>query len=210
MDLSRIGEKMVKTDNVHIQMCVWNPKQVRLINMKTKEGIGSPMEAYGFDALGNPVMRKNDPRLKYEIVGETPSVRVDLSATAILGVRQDLKRDANKQLIITPKIFGFEAMAIMLSRAGCSPPRDLETQISMYVKNGMGRIWLYRESNVRGMANAYGFSDYWNIAIEPPEADYDGFNAFLKTLKSNYRIITKKQIDVLRQNELNQLEAGLE
>lgn len=202
-------------DNVHIQMCIWSPSYQRLLNLKSYEGVDSPLEAWGFDAKGKPVFKRDRPELKYKIVGETPTTRVDLSATATLGVRPDMKREPNRylpngekivgKLIVPPKVFGFGAMSIMLGRAGCQAPKDLEAQITALVNNGMTRIWLYRESNARGMAQAYGFSDFWNVSAEPPLANYDGFNDFLKKLKSDFRIITKTQINVLRRGELTKL-----
>lgn len=197
---------MVKVDNVHVQMCVWSPSYQRLLNLKTYDGIDFPLEAWGFDVNGNAVFKQSDPALKYKIVGTTPSIRVDLSATATLGIRADMKRDAKGVLVVTDKIYGIEAMSIMLGRNGCTGPKDLEQKIDALIRNDMSRIWIFRESNRRGMANAYGFEDYWNISAEPPQSDYDGFNEFLKkTLKSDYRIMTDKQIRILRRTELSKL-----
>jgi len=196
---------MVK-DNVHVQMCCWSPSYARLINLKSFEGIDSPFESFGFNAQGKPVAKSDSPDLKYKIVGVTPTTRVDLSATATLGVRPDMKRDAMGRLVVPPKVLGFKAMEIMLGRNGCAAPKDLDEQVTALVNNGMQRIWLFRESNARGMMNAYGFNDYWNVSAEPPQADYDGFNTFLKkTLKSDFRIVTKKEITILRRSELSKL-----
>jgi hypothetical protein len=196
---------------VHIQMCVWSSKYRRLINLKTYEGLRSPVEAYGFDSKGIPVLGldPNDAAIKYKIVSQTPTTRVDLSATSTIGVRSDMKRDASGKLIVTPKVKGVPSMEIMLGRNGCAPPKDLEKKIDALIRNGMSRIYVYKESNVRGMAQAYGFNDYWNVSAEAPEADYDGFNSFLASLKSPWRIITEEQIDTLQKNTLDKLWKGV-
>jgi hypothetical protein len=134
-----------------------------------------------------------------------PSGRVDLSCAATLGIFPDFTRDAKRKLVKYPKVYGFSAMSIMLGRNGATAPKDLEERITSLVNNGMTRIWIFKESNRRGMAQAYGFSDYWNIESMPPQTDYDLFNDFLATLKSDYRIITNKTINALRKLELNKL-----
>jgi hypothetical protein len=191
--------------SAHMQLCVFSSSaKQRILNIQTFEGLESELSAYGFTASGDPVLDR-DAKCEYKLSGPMVGA-VNLNQPFNSGIRLPHKRDANRQLIVSPKVKGYAAVYEMLARNGCQPPRitEIQEKIETLIRNGLATIYFYKESSTQGLVSAYGL-DRWIISGESPKVDYDVVNDILKRLKSPWRIVTDKSLRALRVQELKRL-----
>jgi hypothetical protein len=198
----------------------------RIVNVKTLDGISGDISCYGFDEQGNPVKSPNDRRRKYIVTGGYCS-GVSLMRQFTNGmttykleyVRRDPHNPADQSMIPQQvpefEYSGFAAVALALSRAGChADPAVCEKSITNLIKNGVLNIYCTRlchtyglDENYNGFFNSIG-GDKWEFGSKftHDDIDFDITNDFLRSIGSNWRILTSKVQKALQLKAFKQLE----
>jgi hypothetical protein len=182
---------------VHMQLSVFrSSERYQIVNIKTFEGLETPyIFGFGFDEKGEPILNKNEPRF-YEFTGSV-SGHVWLSFPFNSGITVNGK-----------KIIGFEAVQIMVQNYGLAITREqIETKVKILIENDAKTIYFYKQSSVFGMARPYGFENSWLISGKDAVLDLDHWNTFLKSINSEWRILTPKTRRLLRKLEYEKLKA---
>jgi hypothetical protein len=190
----------------HMQLCVFaSDAKQRSFNIETFEGVDNELSAYGFTKKGLPIF---DKEARCEIKLSGPMIgAVNLNQPFNSGIRLPHQRDANRKLIVSPKVKGYAAVYEMLARNGCQPPKiaEIQEKIEALIKNGVSTIYFYKLSSTQGLASAVGNKDEWIITGESPKINFEFVNNLLKKLKSPWRIVTDKTLRMLRVQELKRL-----
>lgn len=133
----------------------------RIINLETLQGLDSTVECYGFDEKGVPVEDGNGPNLKFRLAGEFRG-GVNLSYTFYKGVRI-FGRNEKGENVEKERLAGWDAVAVMLSRAGCAVDAEtVKLAVEKLIADGTTRIYCYRLAWASGLAEGYGsFEDRW-------------------------------------------------
>jgi hypothetical protein len=201
-----MSEKMSETEKkklgVHLQLSVFRSKErYRIVNIRSFEGFeGNGIYAYGFTENGKPVLNPNMPR-PYEFNGSVCG-HVNLNLCFNRGV--DVKNQ---------KIMEFDALVVMVSNYGHGlgiSKEQIEAKVKILIGNDAETIYFYKQSSVYGMTNAYDFKDSWLISGKDAVLELDHWNSFLKSIGSQWRILTPKTRRLLRKLEYQKLNAELE
>jgi hypothetical protein len=198
-----MSEKMSETEKkklgVHMQLSVFRSKErYRVVNIKSFEGFeGDGIYAYGFAENGLPILNPNMPR-HYEFNGNVCG-HVNLNLCFNRGI--DVK---------DKKIMEFDALVVMISNYGHGlgiSKEQIETKIKTLIENDAKTIYFYKLSSQRAMDKAYDFNDSWLISGKDAVLELDHWNSFLKSIKSEWRILTPKTRRLLRKLEYEKLQA---
>jgi len=171
-------------------------ERYQVVNIKSFEGLETPyIFGFGFDEKGEPILNKNEPR-HYEFAGSV-SGHVWLSHPFNSGITVKGK-----------KIIGFDAVQVMVSNYGLAISKEaIEAKVKILIENDAKTIYFYKQSSVYGMAKAYGFENSWLISGKEAILDLDHWNTFLKSINSEWRILTPKTRRLLRKLEYEKLKA---
>lgn len=195
----------------------------KIVNVLNLNGIDGSLSCYGFDEQGNPIGSLPDQRRKYIIVGGYRS-GVSLLANFKTGIEtytsKYVRKDPNNpsdptmipQKVLEHKYFEFEAIALMLSRNGAHcDPKFCESEIKRLIKGGIQNIYCTLLSHTFGLDEDYnGFlgGNKWTFGskITLEDVDFDIANDFLRSIGSNWRILTNKVAKALQLKAFKQLE----
>jgi hypothetical protein len=199
----------MEATNANLKIVVFAQNtRVKIINIVTFDGLDSEIDAFGFNAKGEPVTSPEQlNNIKYRMTGLSHA-GVNLNNVYSRGLNTDYKRNpTTRKLENSGKLHGWDAVALQLSRNGCSAnPSEIQEKTEALIKSGITRIHFYRLCNVNGMSQSYNmFEDHWIVSGDVPEVSYDTFNKLLKKIGSAWRIQTKATMQLLRKLELQRL-----
>jgi len=190
-----------KKVGVHLKLSVFRSKErFQIVNIKTFEGLETPyIYAYGFSEKGIPVLNQNEePFFRFN---GSVSGHVNLNVPFYKGILIDNKR----------RVTGIDAVQCMVSNYGLGISKEqIETKVKTLMDNDAKVIYFAKQSSVYGMAKAYGFENSWLIIGKEAVLDLDYWNKFLKSINSQWRILTPKTRRLLRKLEYQKLNAELE
>jgi hypothetical protein len=194
--------------NINLRLVVFSSSdRVRIVNIQDFEGLDMEISAFGFDANGEPITSSDQIRnVKYKVTGASHS-GVFLNPVFSHGLSLEHKHNTLGNLISGEKVFGWNAVAMQLSRNGCyADPKTIQEATENLIRSGINRVHYYREANINGMAQDYGmFKDHWIVSGDVPQINYDIFNKLLKKISSAWRIQTAFTMKLLRKLELQKL-----
>jgi hypothetical protein len=184
---------------VHMQLSVFrSSERYQVVNIKTFYGLETPyLYAFGFTEKGEPVLNPHEDRF-YEFNGSV-SGHVWLSYPFNSGIEVNDK-----------KVIGFDAVVVMCSNYGHGlgiTKAEIEEKVKFLIANSIDKIYFYKQSSVYGMAKAYDFKDSWLISGKDAVLELDYWNKFLKSINSQWRILTPKTRLLLRKLEYEKLKA---
>jgi len=183
---------------VHLKLGVFRSKErFQIVNVKTFEGLETPyIYAYGFTEKGIPVLNQNEePFFRFN---GSVSGHVNLNAPFYKGILIDNKR----------RVTGIDAVQCMVSNYGLGISREqIETKVKTLIENDARIIYFYKQSSVYAMAKPYNFENSWIISGKDAVLDLDYWNKFLKSIGSQWRILTPKTRLLLRKLEYEKLKA---
>jgi len=187
-----------KKIGVHLKLSVFRSKErFQIVNIKTFEGLETPyIYSFGFSEKGFPVLNQNEePFFRFN---GSVSGHVNLNAPFYKGILIDNKR----------RVTGIDALVCMISNYGLGISKEqIETKVKTLIENDAKTIYFYKQSSVYGMAKAYNFENSWLISGKDAILELDFFNKFLKSINSQWRILTPKTRLLLRKLEYEKLKA---
>ena len=199
-------EKEIKS---HIKMCVFSTSEIlSVLNVSTLDGLEEKIECQGFSESGKPIGKLSP---KYPFVGKVTGY-VDLTRVYRVGICLNATRDAKREIVQGKRVFGAEAISIMMQRNGIAfnePLENLEEKIANLAENG-ATIYVYKQSSTFNMNTATyqaaGYKDKWIISTKHPVQSVDKWNDFLKIkLKSNWRVKSRAIEKLLASRAIAQL-----
>ena len=193
----------------HIKLCSFSTSEILpVLNVETLDGLEEKIECQGFSESGKPI-GKLPP--KYPFVGKVTGY-VDLTRVYRVGICLNATRNAKREIQQGIRVFGAEAISIMMQRNGLAwkePLENLEEKIADLAENG-ATIYVYKESSTFNMnTETYkiaGYKDKWIISTKHPVSNVDKWNEFLsKKLHSDWRVKSRAIEKLLASKAIAQL-----
>jgi hypothetical protein len=182
---------------VHLQLSVFRETETyQVVNIKTFDGLEMPyLFAFGFTEKGEPVLKRKENAF-YEFRG---------GVTSHVNLNHPFNNGLNVNLL---RIIGFDAVVFMVSNYGLGITKaEIEAKVKTLIENDAHTIYFYKQSNVYGMGKPYDFTDSWLISGKDAILDLEHWNTFLKSIGSDFRILTPKTRRLLRKLEYQKLQA---
>lgn len=185
-------------EGLHLVLCVMSKSSgIRVLNIENMDGLTDDIRAFSFSAKGEPILQLNDPKGFYKLSGAMTGT-VNLNAVYSHGVEFN-----------GHKMLGYEAVAALLSNQGLGiSVKEVEDAVVRCIKDGMNRIYVFRECWFHQLQSSYGFfSDGWEFSGRPDSDLFDStdINKILKRLGSNWRVYSKKLVELLQKKEFQKL-----